>query len=227
MEEFEIVSVEDCHHEAVLDHLYNDFFSRERLSVGCQRDLTDRSRLGRYVERLREGVSFAAIKSSSGEVAGISINYLVAKCEGESIPVDYSVYPKPTRAVLYFVEHLERDFDIFTMFGVQNGLEICFLGVKEKYGRLGLATRLAERGIAEACNRHLDFVQSVPTSPVTAHMFSKLGFQVLNELKHSEFYLDGEPAFPFASIDDMSKLVVKILQPIDQEKQQVTSQNEN
>ena len=87
-----------------------------------------------------------------------------------------------------------------------------YLGVKEEFGRRGIARRLTEETIRLSRQRNADFVQSFPTSPGTLHLFEQLGFETLSEMKLVDHFLDGQPGFPFAqSADDFARYVAKIL----------------
>ena len=87
-----------------------------------------------------------------------------------------------------------------------------YLGVKEEFGRRGIARKLTEETIQLSRQRNVDFVQSFPTSPGTLHLFEQFGFETLSEMKLVDHFLDGQPGFPFAeSPDDFARYVVKKL----------------
>lgn len=43
----------------------------------------------------------------------------------------------------------------------------------------------------------------------TCHLFEAVGFETVREMKLVHFFIDGVPAFPFASNDNITRLCLK------------------
>lgn len=200
-------------YEEILEFIYEDFLPRELLSIvsGNVNYINQSVRDDRFMHWLLDGVSLVAVDVEDQTLAGIAVNFIVKKEDHEGNHL-FTQVSRPLSAVLKFIEKLEEGQNIFEELNVTKGMDLRFLGVKEKYSGKGIATKLTKQTLELAKDCNLKFVQSIPTSPATLHLFEKLGFETRSELKCQEFYMDdGLPAFPHASSTDRSRYVVKIL----------------
>ena len=205
---FDIVVVQECHHASIERILEDDFYKRESLSIGCCRGGDDAT-FGVFTAFMSEGLSFAAVEKSSGNVVGFAINYSVpTQASGTD---SYEAYPRSVCCILSFIDELENGCTIFEERSLSRGLEICMLGVEEQYCGKGLAGRLARATISMCQEKNFQFIQSVPTCPATCNLFEKLGFKTQKELRHIEFEFQSKPGFPNANPEDFSRFVVKVL----------------
>ena len=209
-----IRKAEESDYQAILEFIYEDFLPRELLSIvsGNVSNINQSARDDRFMHWLLDGVSLIAVDTEDQTLAGIAVNFVTKKEDHEGGNCNSSQIPRPLSAVLKFIEKLEEGHNIFEELNTTRGMDLRFLGVKEKYSGKGIASKLTEHTLELAKDCGLKFVQSIPTSPATLHLFEKLGFETRSELKCQEFYMDdGLPAFPHASSSDKSRYVVKIL----------------
>jgi ribosomal protein S18 acetylase RimI-like enzyme len=213
-----IRKAEESDYPAILEFIYEDFLPRELLSIvsGNVSNINQSARDDRFLHWLLDEVSLVAVDTEDQTLAGIAVNF-VTKKEDHEEENDNSTHQvtqvsRPLNGVLKFIEKLEEGQNLFEELNTTRGMDLRFLGVKEKYSGRGIASQLTEQTLELARNCSLKFVQSIPTSPATLHLFEKLGFETRSELKCQGFFLDdGLPAFPHASSSDKSRYVVKIL----------------
>lgn len=212
--------------KSILEFIDKDFLPRERLSIACGlRRNQDSSKVDdhsiqqehddepyeddRFIPWLLDGVSLIAVDKEDGTLAGVAVNFVVRKDHHEVAGNDK--VPERLKALLQFIEKLEEGHNLFNELNTDKGLDLRFLGVKEKYSRQGIARKLTEESLEIAKKQKLKFVQSIPTSPATLHLFESLGFKTRSEKRcidsHTE---DGKPSFPYADPEDIARYVVKI-----------------
>lgn len=213
---------EKCDYGRILEFIEQDFLPRECLSVvsgrydtsitGAQ-DTNSSKSDDRFLSWLEDGVSLIALDKKDETLAGIAVNFVAKKSDHE-IEEDEDVVkmPRYLSNILKFIKELEEGHSPFEELGVEQGMDLRFLGVKEKYAGQGIARKLTEATIELAKELKLPFVQSIPTSPATIHLFESLGFKTKSEIKCKGYLSnDGSPCFPLAGETDRSRFVVKVL----------------
>ena len=90
-------------------------------------------------------------------------------------------------------------------------MELVFLCVHPDYSGRGLARRLTERTIGIGRERGMPFIKSNPACPATCHLFESLGFSTISQMNLVDFQFEGQPGFPNAKPQDMTRLAVKTL----------------
>ena len=208
-----IATVEENRYGECTDFLFKEFFPRESLAMSSGLDKEPDFKFGEQMkEWLREDISFIAIDSSTDQIVGICLNYILEKRQSNSSPTDESSSVGPTlNRIFSFLSHLEEGYDAYEQLGAQRGMELLFLCVKEGYGGRGIARKLTENAIELARTKQLEFIQSNPTTGATRHLFEVLGFETISEMKLVDFTINGKPGFPFASDQDITRFVVKKL----------------
>ena len=205
--------------EDVIEFVIKDFIRRELLStfvasemdnIGIEENKQHPS-YHRYLTWLMDDVSLIAIDEETNTIAGISLN-CIARREESQEDETLSQVPTYILPVLKFIDKLEEGYNVFDELDTDQGMDLRFLGVKESYSNQGIARRLSEETIKLARQSGMKFVHSIPTNPITIHLFEVLGFETKSELKCVDFFMDdGEPAFPRAKSTDICRYVVKIL----------------
>lgn len=211
---FAIQIPKEVDYPAIHDFIFDDFFPRERLNVASglskERTKDDSRSRERFENWLRDGVSLIALDSKTQQLAGICINYRAKKEDNDQVHFKYP--SRSMEALMTFVEKLEKNFDVFGSSKVDQGLDLCFLCVKEEFTGQGLGRKLIQKTIELAQSLKLGFIQSIPTAPATIHLFEDLSFETKAEMKLKEYFLSDElPGFPFALENDFARYVVKFL----------------
>lgn len=215
-EKFIVKKPEESDFEAIFQFHRKEFRPRECLNIvsGLNREdfeadtTVNRERKSFFRRWLLDGVSLIALDKEDGTLAGIAINCITKK---NGADWGYTQISGPLKAVLKFLGKLEEGHDIFSELETDQGLELIFLCVKEKYSKQGIARKLTEQTLEIAKELQLKFVQSIPSSPATIHLFESLGFITRSEMRCIDFRMeDGSPGFPYAEPNDRSRYVVKI-----------------
>lgn len=202
--------VEENRYQDVIDFIYSDFYPRERLqSAAGLSPGTYFNLVAEIMDYMKQGITLIATDpATNNQVIGIAVNTILLEMDAYDSPTTH----RGQRAIMTYLQELQVGHDLFQQFQYEKGVEIYYLGVKEEFGRRGIARRLTEETIRLSRQRNADFVQSFPTSPGTLHLFEQLGFETLSEMKLVDHFLDGQPGFPFAqSADDFARYVAKIL----------------
>lgn len=207
-----IRKAQECDTEGYLDLFFTDFLPRERVIAACgESTVTEDEKLREETRaRLRkwEGVQvLVTVNKSDNAVVGYAFNIYVDKNE-------VSHRHKPRESVIFdFLQKMEEDQNVFANLTNKCGLELCMLTVQEAHCGKGIARKLVEATVELAKEKKLSFVEAVPTSPATLHLFESLGFQTITEMRLLDYLLDdGKPAFPLASPTDSARYVVKLLE---------------
>ena len=211
-----IENVTESYAGRFLQFLDEQFFTRETLWRTSGRSalppdlrwhLSSEKRLSIFQDQLKEGFSLAAIDQVNGNIVGVALNVLCKQSHHQD-KQDYSNLPWKQQVIYSTLDSLGDDYNIFKATGTTIGLELRLLGVHEDYGGKGLATLLAKQTIRLAQEHKLGFVESSPSSPLTSHIFQKLGFKQIKRVLLSEVIFTGKPGFPYAKQEDSLGFVV-------------------
>lgn len=221
-ENFIVRKAEESDYQDILKFIDEDFMHRERLAIVS--GLVSQSTLGnnkdenahepdeRFISWLSDKVSLIAVDKKDQTLAGIAVNFIAKREDHDQEKTSSVKIPLALSAVLKFIEKLEDGHNMFVELDTDQGMDLRFLGVKEKYSGKGIARKLTVASIEIAKSLNLKFIQSIPTSKATLHLFEDLGFETRSEMKCQDFYLnDGSTGFPYATPSDVSRFVVKIL----------------
>jgi len=191
----------------VVDFVYKDFFSRETLAQCIGLDLKPISKFNLDINNwLSHGVSLVAIDPRTDQIVGICVNYIMAD-DDEPIETE----SRKLERIFKFLGHLEEDYNVHERLGVQRGMELLFLGVKEEYCGRGIARKLAEKAIELARSQGIEFIVTNPTAAATCHLFHSLGFETIREMKLIDYFVKGQPGFPYATGNEITRFCVKKL----------------
>lgn len=202
----------ESRYDEFVDYVFNDFFPRESLALssGLMEQLNDDFRV--FIEKwLSEGISLITIDSSTDQIVGICLNYVLDESSG--FPTDQSDTDEiqPLDRIISFLNHLEEGYDAKEKFGNQTGMELLFLGTKEGYSGRGIARNLAEKAMELARTKQIGFIQCNPTAGATRHIFRSLDFETISEMKLVDYFINDQPGFPYAGPEEITQFVVKQL----------------
>lgn len=144
-------------------------------------------------------------------IAGVAVNHLIRK---DTEWLDQPTSHMGVKVIARSLQRLHKEGDIFKRDPkLKQGMNIFYFAVKDRYGQRGLGKKLIEKSLEVAQERQLDFVQSFTVGPSnpSSRLFDRLEFVTLTELKLSDCFVDGAPAFPHAGVDDIIRYVVKKL----------------
>jgi ribosomal protein S18 acetylase RimI-like enzyme len=207
MDHIVIEKVDEGRNPQMLDFVRQQYMPRERMSVTSGLHLLPFDYLRDHLLNwLLKNVSLSAIDQRTDQIVGISINSIVKKTDIKKEDIDWPFFE--LKAVVTTLMGLEENYDIFEKTGSDEGLKLELLGVHSDYGGLGIAQRLTLQTIQLARSKNCGFVVSNPTSPMTFHIFPKVGFSMIERRKLMDHYVDEQIAFPSAQPDDFYGLVV-------------------
>jgi len=208
-----ITTVKEDRYDEFINFIYKDFFPRESLIKTSGLDIKLDPKFHKQMETwLRDDISLIAIDLSTEQIIGICYNYITEK-HSSSPQADESSSNETQIPdnIVSFLNYLQEGYNIYKELGVERGMELHYLGVKEGYGGCGIARKLTEKTIELARTKRLEFIQSTPSTGATRHLFESLGFETISEKKAIDYFIDGQPVFPYASDKDISRFVVKKL----------------
>ena len=202
-----ITAVGEGRYGEFIDFIDKEFWPRETLAKSTGLDNTPDLKFHQQVETyLREGSSFVAIDSRTDQIIGICLNYIMDKSNPHATIASET---EMLGTVLSFVDQIEGSYNVYQELGVERGMELFLLGVKEEYGGRGIGRKLMEKTIELAHSMKLDFIVGTATAKITGHLFPALGFKPINMMKPIDFFIDGKLVFPCASDQDICTFHVK------------------
>ena len=207
MDHIVIEKVNEERYPQMLDFVCQQYMPRERMSVTSGLNLLPFDYLRDHLLNwLSQNVSLSAVDQRTDQIVGISINSVVKKTDIKKEDIDWPFFE--LKAIVTALVGLEKNYDICEKTESDEGLKLELLGVHCDYGGRGLAQRLTLQTIQLARSNECGFVVSNPTSPMTFHIFPKVGFSLIERRKLLDHYVDGKIAFPSAQPDDFYGLVV-------------------
>ena len=210
MDHLRIEKVQPNRYEEFVDFIYEHFFPYERLAIASGMDKKpDLKVRPAYLSWLADGLSLAVVENTTDRIVAIALNFILR--QSDSSPSQDEALNDENRIIWNLLDDLEKDYDIFQQFNTNRGLELLFLGVHQQHCGKGLAKKLTEKTLELAKEAGFTFVKSNPTAKATSHIFEILGFETINEMKVKDFYINQQPAFPYAAEDDIVQLSVKRL----------------
>ncbi len=207
---FQIETVLDAkRHQQVVNFMHDNSYPRNSERKLCAQGHGVINLIEEVSESLNQGVSSIAIDTRLNDrVAGVAVNNILTKFQ----PIVNRASPyMSVKAFRTCLQKLQVENNIFEKMKVKRGMNLIYLGVKERFERQGLARSLAEHSIQLAQQRQLDFIQSITFSSEALNLFKQLDFETLTSFKLTDHWVDGAPAFPNAGPDDFVYFVFKML----------------
>lgn len=198
-------------HQEVIDFIHENSYprssERKPLAIG-HGALT--SLFEQLPDFLHQGISLIATdprKNRKNQIIGVAINHvLIPSYSFERASHDIGV--KAFRACL---QQIQSSNNIFETKNVNHGLNIFYLGVRERFEEYELARILAENSIRLARQLKMDFIQSITFNEETFEILKRLEFDELKSSKLFEYKIDGAKAFPNAGTSDVVRFLFKHL----------------
>ena len=208
---FKIETILDSkRHQQVVNFMHDNFYPRNSERKPNAQGNGMFSLIEEIPESLNQGVSLLAIDTNlNNQVAGVAVNNILTRFQ----PIIDR--PSPYIGVNAYrtcLRKLQVESNVFENKNVKRGMNLAYLGVKERFERRGLAQNLTEHSIQLAQHLKLDFIQSITFCQKTLNLFEKLQFETVTSFKLIDHWIsDGIPAFPNAGPDDIVYFVFKAL----------------
>eukprot|EP01039_Chlorochromonas_danica_P006705 gene6705-7413_t len=160
-----------------------------------------------------DALTVIAREKTTGKIAGAAISRDVT--EDKSIETPHPPSSSPLTTALDSIHHLLHSLSSPLKEGFAPG-EFChfwFLAVSKDYRGRGLATRLSSAAVDLIRSRGFHGVFAEATALGSQGAFTKLGFDVKNEIVYNDYHEEeaGEGAFPFRGLSGSAKFMTLAL----------------
>lgn len=198
-------------HQPVIDFIQDNSYPRssERMPLAIGHGALT-SLVEQLPDFLYEGVSLIATdprQDSENQVVGVAINHIL----NPSQSFDRASPDVGVKAFRTCLQQIQASNNVFETKKVNLGMNILYIGVKERFEGHGLGQNLAENSIRLARQLKMDFVQSVVFSDKAFNILKRLEFEELKSLKLFDYKIDRAQAFPIAGTDDVVRFLFKHL----------------
>ncbi|XP_025204683.1 dopamine N-acetyltransferase-like [Melanaphis sacchari] len=198
---FNIVPITDDDKKAVINSLKQYFFRDEPLCAcsGLIEENESVIQLENFcVDLLKDGISFMAVSTETGEIMGVSLNS--ATCRDTKIKeIDEEKNDKSPKFndIMDLLSKAERDINIFEKYpSIDRIMELKIITVNEAYRGQGVCKTLVNKSKELALELGYQMIYVECSSTFTAMAVERLGFQCIYSFPYSDYVNDqGEVIF--------------------------------
>ncbi|KAJ9585917.1 hypothetical protein L9F63_020425 [Diploptera punctata] len=191
--------VEQDYFQRVLDHVTPVFLKDEPLSHSfppCTTGKREKAFRGYAEIPLRSGFSVMALDGS--QVVGACLSKILTKDEifNHDIPEFDDPNGDPLNSgIVRMLLRVHRKLDLFSLFKVNQILEVGLVSVEPSHVGRGLAARMVQRSLELGAKRGLKYAKADCTGPASAAAAKKAGMEQIYRLAYDDFKLNDKIVF--------------------------------
>jgi hypothetical protein len=185
--------------EEVVEFRKHNFSSISPLCylVKDRNEPSDETSMRNYVsEYVKDPVSLA-VRDSTGRLVAIVLNKLLEKSEA----CEQAAITQSPRLIMSLLHDLEHGIDLFTTYNTKKVFALGILSVDQKYGRLGLATKLVNLSLELAKANGAGAVKCSVVSQHAAKAAIKNGLETIRTIDYATYEFNGNK--PLAKFTDL------------------------